>query len=117
MKPTNCPLDIVTGKLLVEVFNIVGPSPAALKHAVVRPLLKKLPLEPSVLSNFIPVSHLPFLSEVLEKVVCKQLQSFFEDNDVFDQFQSRYRSCHSTESALLKVHNAILHCLLMPSAP
>lgn len=30
MKPTNCPLDIVTAKLLVEVFNIVGPRPLTL---------------------------------------------------------------------------------------
>lgn len=53
-KPTNCPLDVVPGKLLVEVW-LVGPSllifinsclssglvPAALKHAVIQPLLKK----------------------------------------------------------------------------
>lgn len=53
---------------------------------MVRPLLKKPQLDPSILSNFRPVSHLPFLYKVLEKVVFKQLQSFLEDNDVFDQF-------------------------------
>lgn len=55
MKPTNCPLDIIPAKFLKEVFNSVGSSllifintclssgsvPAAFKHAVVRPLLKK----------------------------------------------------------------------------
>lgn len=83
LKPTNCPLDIVPAKVLKMVFDTVGPSlvvfintclrlgavPAAFKHAVVRPLLKKPNLDPSVLSNFRPVSHLPFLSKVLEKVV------------------------------------------------
>uniref|UniRef100_A0A671US34 Reverse transcriptase domain-containing protein n=1 Tax=Sparus aurata TaxID=8175 RepID=A0A671US34_SPAAU len=121
LKPTNCPLDILPAKVLKMVFNTVGPSllvfiksclrsgtvPAAFKHAVVRPLLKKPNLDPSVLSNFRPVSNLPFLSKVLEKVVFIQLQSFLEDNSVLEKFQSGFRSRHSTESALLKVHNDI----------
>ena len=94
MKPTNCPLDFIPAKFLKEVLSSVGPSllvfintclssgsvPAAFKHAMVRPLLKKPHLDPSVLSNFRPVSHLPFLSKVLEKVVFIQLQSFLETN-------------------------------------
>uniref|UniRef100_A0A8C1UC21 Reverse transcriptase domain-containing protein n=1 Tax=Cyprinus carpio TaxID=7962 RepID=A0A8C1UC21_CYPCA len=121
MKITNCPLDFVPTKLLKEVFTTVGPFllvfinkclssgsvPAVFKHAVVRPFLKKPNLDPSVLSNFRPVSHLPFLSKVLEKVVFIQLQSFLENNSLFEKFQSGFRSRHSTESALLKVHNDI----------
>ena len=121
LKSTNCPLDIVPAKVLKMVFNTVGPSlllfinaclklgtvPAAFKYAAVRPLLKKPNLDPSVLTNFRPVSNLPFLSKVLEKVVCIQLQSFLEDNSVLEKFQSGFRSRHSTESALLKVHNDI----------
>lgn len=121
LKPTNCPVDIVPRKVLKMVFNTVGPSllflinsclglgtvPASFKHAVVRPLLKKPNLDPSVMSNFRPVSHLPFLSKVLEKVVFNQLQSFLENNSVLEKFQSGFRSRHSTESALLKVHNDI----------
>jgi len=82
MKSTNCPMDFIPTKLLKEVFTTVGPFllvlinkclssgfvPAEFKHAVVRPFLKKTNLDPSVLSNFRPVSHLPFLSKVLEKV-------------------------------------------------
>ena len=74
---------------------------------MVRPLLKKPNLDPTVLSNFRPVSHLPFLSKVLEKVVFIQLQAFLQQNSVFEKFQSGFRSCHSTESALLRVHNDI----------
>jgi len=39
-----------------------GVVPAAFKHAVVQPLLKKKTLDPLVLSNFRPFSKLPFLS-------------------------------------------------------
>lgn len=122
MKPTNCPLDIVPARIVKEVFNTaigsslltlinlclsLGCVPAAFKHAVVRPLLKKPNLDPSVLSNFRPVSHLPFLSKVLEKVVFIQLQAFMQKNSVLEKFQSGFRSRHSTESALLRVHNDI----------
>uniref|UniRef100_A0A8D0A4W1 Reverse transcriptase domain-containing protein n=1 Tax=Sander lucioperca TaxID=283035 RepID=A0A8D0A4W1_SANLU len=122
MKPTNGPLDIVPARMVKEVFNStigsslltffnsclsLGSVPAAFKHAVVRPLLKKPNLDPTVLSNFRPVSHLPFLSKVLEKVVFIQLQAFLQQNSVFEKFQSGFRSRHSTESALLRVHNDI----------
>lgn len=121
LKPTNCPLDIVPSKILKKAFNTVGPSllgfvnsclssgtvPAAFKHAVVRPFLKKTNLDPTVTSNFRVVSLLPFLSKVLEKVVLIQSQSFLENNSIYEKFQSGFRSCHSTEYALLKVHNDI----------
>ena len=41
------------------------------------------------------------------KVVFIELQSFLEDNFVLEKFHSGFRSRHSTESALLKVHNNI----------
>ena len=56
-----------------------------------------------MLSNFRPVSHLPFLYKVLEEVVFIQLQTFLELNFVLDKFQSGF----SPESALLNVHNDI----------
>ena len=55
---------------LLVLFYIclnLGSVPAAFKHAVVWPL-KKSHLDPSVLSNSRVVSHLPFLSKVLENV-------------------------------------------------
>ncbi len=69
-------------------------------------LKKKLIWIPQ-LSNFRPVSHLPFLSKVLEKGVFIRLHSFVESNSIFEKFQSGFRLRHSTESALLKVHNDI----------
>ena len=81
--------------------------PAQLKHAVVRPLLKKVTLDKDALCNYRPVSNLPQLSKVIEKVILQRLTRHIEDESMFDSYQSAYRANHSTETALLFVVNQI----------
>jgi hypothetical protein len=78
-----CPLDPIPTSLVkanVDVMTPIitsiinkslasGEVPRALKYALVLPLLKKLLLDPDILKNFRPVSNLPFISKVTEKVV------------------------------------------------
>uniref|UniRef100_A0A8C6XGP5 Reverse transcriptase domain-containing protein n=1 Tax=Naja naja TaxID=35670 RepID=A0A8C6XGP5_NAJNA len=78
-----------------------GVFPAALKEAVVRPLLKKPALDPAVLNNYRPVSNLRFLAKVVESVVVQQLPLFLEETEYLDPYQSGFRAGHSTETALV----------------
>ena len=57
------------------------------------------------MKNYRPVSDLSFLSKILEKVVASRLNSHINSSHVSNQYQSAYRKFHSTETALLKIHD------------
>ncbi|TKS65252.1 RNA-directed DNA polymerase from mobile element jockey [Collichthys lucidus] len=122
IKPSGSPCDSIPPHFFKEVFPSIGQTvlaiinsslssgvvPQSFKHAVVQPLLKKPSLDPGVLANFRPISKLPFISKILEKVVFTQLKSFLDEHEVLEVFQSGFKTLHSTESALLRVFIDIL---------
>jgi len=78
------------------------------KEAVVRPLPKKSGLDASELKNYRPVSNLPLLSKLLEKVVQVCIQAFFDSSGLMPKMQSAYRRFDSTETGVTKVVNDLL---------
>ncbi len=97
-KPTMCLLEPVPTKLLKELLpveeqpllNIINSSlslghvPKPFKRAVIKPLIKKPKLDPCELANYRPISNLPFMSNILEKVVSAQLCSSLLKNDIYE---------------------------------
>ena len=82
--------------------------PAHFKSALVSLLLKKPTLNRDDMKNYRPVSNLSFLSKFLEKVVTSRLNSHINSSHTSNDYQSACRKFHSTETALLKIHNDIL---------
>ena len=60
-----------------------------------------------MLKNYRPISNLPFLSKIFEKVVLHQLLAHLQEN-LCNPFQSDHRTGNSTETALLLVVNDLL---------
>ena len=117
----SCSLDPILTDLLKQHINPLAPIiarivnksmatgvvPVAFKKALVTPLLKKATLNQDVLKNYTPVSNLPFISKVLERVVLSQLLDYLASTEQHESHQSAYRPIHSIETALVRVVNDI----------
>ena len=122
--PKSCDLDVIPTKFLYEnrldvllptITNIINTSLASdlvlpdFKTAIVKPLLRNPSLNQNVLKNYSPISNLPFLSKIGEKVVLHKLLAHLQENNLCNPFQSAYRTGHSTETALLSCKCLVKH--------
>ena len=111
-------LDRIPSNLLKMAASIVAPSltsifsksiltgiyPNDWKAAKVTPLFKKgLKSDPN---NYRPISVIPVVSKVLEKIVYNQLYHYLDDNKLLLGCQSGFRSLHSTLTVLLEATDA-----------
>lgn len=91
----------VIAKPLTYIINLSlrsGTVPAEWKEAKVLPLFKSG--SSSEIGNYRPISLLPILSKILEKVVYSQLVSYLESNNLLPDNQFGFRSKRSTELAV-----------------
>ena len=99
--------------LITPITNIVNKSlvsgsfPEKQKTGVVIPLLKKPDLD-TTYNNYRPVSNLPFISKILEKVALLSYLPHFNFSQNFSLFNSAYKKYHSTETLLAKIHSDIM---------
>ena len=78
-----------------------GVFPDALKIAKVKPLYKKG--DNFCLNNYRPISLLPTISKIFERVMFTQLYSYLNANNLLSEQQYGFRSQHSTELACVKL--------------
>ena len=83
---------------IINQSLMTGNVPTVWKIARVTALHKG---GPNVLNNFRPISILPVLSKILERVAFNQLYYYLNSNDLINVYQSGFRPLHSTETALL----------------
>ena len=75
------------------------------KSAKVLPLYKKgSKTDPK---NYRPISLLPLISKIIEKVIHDQTQSFLDENNILYSFQTGFRKKYSTDSCLSFLNNKI----------
>ena len=61
--------------------------------------------------DFRPISILPVLSKIYEKVILKQLYEYIERTSIYNSTQSGFRKGHSTQTLLLKFRDDIQKAL------
>ena len=88
--------------LINQVLN-TGTFPDKLKIATVIPIFKKG--DPSLFKNYRPISLLPAISKVLEKIIALQLSSYFEKNKLL--FDNQYGFCCRLRRGMIHLNSDI----------
>ena len=87
--------------LIINQMFTTGTFPDTLKVSKIIPLHKKG--NAALLSNYRPISLLPTISKIFERVICNQLYTYFNDNELISEQQYGFRTRHSTELAAVKL--------------
>ena len=111
-------LDNIPCKLLKIAADVVAPSltcifnqslltgiyPSDWKLAKVTPIFKNG--SKTDLNNYRPISVIPAVAKIFEKIIYDQLHNYLNVNDLLTSCQSGFRSLHSTLTALLETSNS-----------
>ena len=77
-----------------------GKLPEDWKSARVTPLFKQGDRDD--VNNYRPISVIPVVVKVFERIVYEQLDAYLEEHDILCKHQSGFRAIHSTVTALLE---------------
>jgi len=94
-----------------NLFLKSGIFPAQLKEARVLPLLKKPNLNPDDASCYRPISNLPYIYKLVERVVTRRFTARCDTFNLLPVHQSAYRPFQSTETDVLSVHNYLVRAV------
>ena len=85
------------------MFNLslrTGIFPDDWKFARVTPIYKSE--DKTLCENYRPISVISNIAKIFEKLVCRQLNTFLNNNNIIVKNQSGFRRNHSTETSLLQ---------------
>ena len=89
--------------------------PDKCKVAKIKPLHKKgLKTDPK---NFRPISLLPLISKIIERIIHDQTMNFLSDNNVLYKYQSGFRKFHLTDTCLSYLHDKLQKVSIPVSCP
>lgn len=97
-------LSVITKMVNLSISSSTFPD--LWKISLIRPIPKKENV--ASLKDLRPISILPCISKILERIVCNQLIKYLEAENILPQVQSGFRKKHSTATALLDVVDNIL---------
>ena len=87
--------------LIINQMITTGIFPDSFKISKITPLFKKG--DASMLSNYRPISLLPTISKIFERILYNQLYDYFNSNNLLAEEQYGFRTNHSTEYAAVKL--------------
>ncbi len=91
--------------IIARTYNAISIERSSCKT------IKKPSLDKENLKSYRPVSNLPYLGKIIEKVAISQIDQHLTTNQLHESLQSAYSTNHSTETAIVKVTNDILSAL------
>ena len=97
---------------LCHIFNLSLASaiyPQPFKLAKVIPVFKKG--DPDKCNNYRPISILPCISKILERIVYNQLYNFLIKYNIIIPCQYGFRKLHSTDLAILDLYDKVSNAL------
>ena len=95
--------------LIINQSFCTGIFPDKLKIAKITPLFKKG--DELIVDNYRPISVLPVLSKIFEKLAFAQLYDYFNENKLLYHSQYGFRKGHSTELASIEFIDNVIHKL------
>ena len=99
----NLPLNIIFFiTLLINKILKLNYFPKEWKNAIIIPI-RKVGEDATIPANYRPISLLPTLSKITEKIILKRLNVHLSENDVIIPEQFGFRPKHSTTHQLLRV--------------
>ncbi|KAF2351996.1 Reverse transcriptase domain [Trinorchestia longiramus] len=91
--------------LIINTSIAANKFPDQWKHSIIKPLHKADDINTA--SNYRPISLLPVLSKILEKVISNQLSTYLDKSNLLHPNQCAYRKHTSTQDALLNITEKI----------